>query len=483
MVGWYAYNSNPAPASSFFLDNTPSQAILGNSLTMFFSIDAKNIISFVIHVSHHNDGQAGELELQLDSANLDPRGGQLRVQDDPANYVGATDSRDTFIWNNGQGTFRFKWGASSSDGAVLSPIVVVGNSKATCFQPRVISRQNVTNWKVIYWNTQTNSFQTVNLGWDETPSICTYDCRNSCFLHSDCVSCATDTTCTWCESSKRCLQNIDADVATCNEKYVDSCPCRFSNSSCTECLSNPTQCGWCCNAEGPTCLEGNLGGPTNGATCGSWNAQTCPTGGCNPPCLRGSCVCGKCECPRTFGGDDCSLIEGCDGIIGSEKVVDVCGECGGDGTKCLGCDGIPFGKTYDICGVCGGDGSTCWSRCPFRDCSRCNSAEDCLWCGNKGNGDGQCIQTTGDVTCAAPFEPVLDCSSFQIGVAEAVGLSVGIIVLIVGLVVLCLVLSGVGGKLGYDYMIKHRQGMASAQTNPLYNNDGREGTNPMYEEK
>jgi len=52
---------------------------------------------------------------------------------------------------------------------------------------------------------------------------------------------------------------------------------------------------------------------------------------------------------------------GCDGVIGSKKVLDVCGVCGGDNTTCLsGCDKKPrSNKILDACGVCGGDGRTC----------------------------------------------------------------------------------------------------------------------------
>jgi hypothetical protein len=46
------------------------------------------------------------------------------------------------------------------------------------------------------------------------------------------------------------------------------------------------------------------------------------------------------------------------------KKIDICGICGGNGTSCIGCDGIPFGKIYDACGICGGDGSTCYNPCP-----------------------------------------------------------------------------------------------------------------------
>jgi hypothetical protein len=44
------------------------------------------------------------------------------------------------------------------------------------------------------------------------------------------------------------------------------------------------------------------------------------------------------------------------GITTFNPMVDVCGECGGDGTECLGCDGVPFSNlVVDQCGECDGD--------------------------------------------------------------------------------------------------------------------------------
>ena len=41
-------------------------------------------------------------------------------------------------------------------------------------------------------------------------------------------------------------------------------------------------------------------------------------------------------------------------------VPDACGLCAGNGSTCMGCDGVPnSGLKLDVCGVCGGDGSTC----------------------------------------------------------------------------------------------------------------------------
>ena len=38
------------------------------------------------------------------------------------------------------------------------------------------------------------------------------------------------------------------------------------------------------------------------------------------------------------------------------SVVDACGVCGGNGSSCAGCDGVPNSHaTIDTCGVCGGD--------------------------------------------------------------------------------------------------------------------------------
>ena len=39
---------------------------------------------------------------------------------------------------------------------------------------------------------------------------------------------------------------------------------------------------------------------------------------------------------------------------------DKCGQCGGDSTRCMGCDDTPFsGRVNDLCGQCDGDGSSC----------------------------------------------------------------------------------------------------------------------------
>jgi len=80
-------------------------------------------------------------------------------------------------------------------------------------------------------------------------------------------------------------------------------------------------------------------------------------------------ACGVC-------GGDGSTCMGCDGVANSGNELDLCGVCGGTGSfdkcgkclpagdvfrnqSCMGCDGVAnSGKKLDACGVCGGDGST-----------------------------------------------------------------------------------------------------------------------------
>jgi hypothetical protein len=64
-------------------------------------------------------------------------------------------------------------------------------------------------------------------------------------------------------------------------------------------------------------------------------------------------VCGVCA----GNGSTCA---DCDGVPNGPNPPDVCGVCGGNGTSCLDCNGCPNGPDrIDACNVCGGDNSTC----------------------------------------------------------------------------------------------------------------------------
>eukprot|EP01135_Chromosphaera_perkinsii_P009019 Nk52_evm37s1569 gene=Nk52_evmTU37s1569 len=93
-------------------------------------------------------------------------------------------------------------------------------------------------------------------------------------------------------------------------------------------------------------------------------------------------VCGVC------GGDGTSCL-GCDGIPNSGKVVDACGECGGDGDSCIGCDGIPnSGNIVDACGVCGGDGTLCIGCDGVANSNK--KVDECGVCGGNGRSCKTC---------------------------------------------------------------------------------------------
>ena len=159
-------------------------------------------------------------------------------------------------------------------------------------------------------------------------------------------------------------------------------------SSCDTCNDHPSNaCGWCCSTQ--KCVAGNNAGPLVG-TCDTWQRDNC---GCAHTCENGGqCTCGHCDCLPGFGGPDCTSKYNCTGglVPAGQPVAlfDVCNECNGNGTTCLGCDNVPYGKKLDVCGECGGDGSSCFSVCNYADCDSCSITELCVWCKDTGT----CVQ-------------------------------------------------------------------------------------------
>jgi len=100
----------------------------------------------------------------------------------------------------------------------------------------------------------------------------------------------------------------------------------------------------------------------------------------NPSIHLARCTVGVC------GGDGSSCI-GCDGVINSGASVDACGECNGT-NACLGCDGVAMsGAAVDVCGVCAGDNSSC-TGCDGVARPGGGLEEDS--CGNCGGTDSSC---------------------------------------------------------------------------------------------
>jgi hypothetical protein len=67
-------------------------------------------------------------------------------------------------------------------------------------------------------------------------------------------------------------------------------------------------------------------------------------------------LCGYCGVP---GDKFWNVCVGCDGLVGTGLVYDLCGVCGGANECVSDCDTKPFGQRRDVCGECGGNGTTC----------------------------------------------------------------------------------------------------------------------------
>ena len=218
--------------------------------------------------------------------------------------------------------------------------------------------------------------------------------------------------------------------------------------------------------------------------------------GCGP---AGTCECGKCKCDIGRTGTTCDLYLGCDGVTYTTPAqlpqLDACGVCNGTNSTCLGCDGIPFGLQLDHCGVCGGDGRSCMDGCGYNsDCQTCIKDDKCQWCysaqfcadkvhvyecpdNNYVTTADRCVQSK-NIT----FWPFFNCFLvLGLTVAQASGVGAGVIAAIAIGGAAFAGAAIFGGKKGYDAYKKHRNNMSGAQSNPMYNDSGRSGQNPMYE--
>jgi len=89
---------------------------------------------------------------------------------------------------------------------------------------------------------------------------------------------------------------------------------------------------------------------------------------------------------------------------------------------------------------------------------------------------------TGCTGCSADVGCVNCPGSFGTVVAVAASIGAGIIAAIVIAIVVAVVLGIIGGKKGYDVWMKYNQNLDAAQENPLYNDNGLSGVNPLAED-
>lgn len=405
---------------------------------------------------------------------------------------GADDFQDTFAYSSGQGDISLKWGASTSDGMILSPLLVAGLNQGICFTISVVASTNIDKLQLIFPSSNDPTSATLQTQSFSLPSqdpflLCVYDCTKLCFLFNECTGCAANPNCTWCDSTQQCLQSSVAK--NCSVSYSNNeCPCSDYSASCAKC-SESANCGWCCENGGAsgTCIPASTGATNCTGSQSQWVNRQC-TGTCVPACSRGACVCGVCQCPSQWTGPTCDWPIGCNGVINSTEKYDQCGICGGNNTACAGCDGVPnSGLQYDACGVCGGNGAECFNLCSATDCVSCAStAEYCQWCYSSASGNsasGTCV-SRGNCTTATGDPTSLRCQNkVSTVVAVAASIGAGILAAIIIAIIICLALSAAAGTKAYQVYMSKKRMMGEAQTNPMYVESKNTGTNPMFEDR
>ncbi len=190
-----------------------------------------------------------------------------------------------------------------------------------------------------------------------------------------CVQCPT-VNCSEVCSSPQCSYGYIPTEDLCNCVLCDV------QSECSYGTTRDPVSGCGCVPCTTECTQGEIVS-TDGCGCVPYNVTVPPSS--PQECPEGFDLCGVCG----GSGDTCI---GCDGAVGTEKWVDpckvvcgdgstcptclndncavctmdvdICGVCGGNGSGCVGCDGLPPTLTrpqtkYDQCGVCGGNGTSC----------------------------------------------------------------------------------------------------------------------------
>jgi len=120
-------------------------------------------------------------------------------------------------------------------------------------------------------------------------------------------------------------------------------------------------------------------------------------------------------------------------------IVDLCGVCGGNGTLCLGCDGLPYPDStplkFDQCGVCGGNNDSCIgcdgvvNGAQLDACGICNGTNTtCVGCDGLAN-SGKVVDNCG--VCGGNNQCQVTGAIVGLATVATVGIVAGIIAIII----------------------------------------------------
>nr|BAJ99779.1 predicted protein [Hordeum vulgare subsp. vulgare] len=464
------------------------------AMTIAFVQDSGN--SFYLQIVN-SAASGGSVDLSLAYNGPVDSNMLVRIQNNPS---------DSYLWDGKTGRFQWTW-TSGTTGVVIGPINAIIALTQFSFTFTINSATGVSTANIVGNNNVVKSYtissaptftlsriscqcgsgvdgddpilKECEYSGSSTP-CCTPDCHyklnnNLCQLPTD--NCTGPSYCTGKSATCPPLQIVSA--CNCTFPYYGYGCTQVRCDKLTDCGSCNTysQCSYCCSGTSSYC--------TASSSCSTKYPSNCPV--C-PACANGTCQCGSCVCDPGYGGTNCDLIVDCTGNPvpqgDTPKKIDICGVCGGNGTSCIGCDGIPFGLKYDNCGICGGDGSSCYNPCPGSTCQECTASDICGWCPT----DSKCYPKTNNGACGDKLLTAdqgklgISICDAQISTAAIVGAALGtaaIVGIAVGGAALA-VIGVVGGKKGYDAYMKHKTNMSGAQSNPMYNDTGRTGNNPFY---
>jgi len=168
--------------------------------------------------------------------------------------------------------------------------------------------------------------------------------------------------------------------------------------------------------------------------------------------------------------------------------VDICGTCGGNGSSCLGCDGLPYipplpTLKFDICGVCGGNNESCLdclgqpippggNGTAYDVCGVCGGDNStCLGCDGIPN-SGLVYSNCNPRVCGGP-----PCSNFTAAIVALASIAVvGIVAAIIAVILLC----GAGAAMATaDAELIEKE--TNLHDNPLYEEAKRKFDNPLWQ--
>jgi hypothetical protein len=368
-------------------------------------------------------------------------------------------------------------------------------------------------------------------------------CKGTCICPSTCANgnvCQTGSCtvgvagsgCTYtpvvCNDNNLCTQDLCNPTTGC---YYPTLPCNtppdicHTTAACVPslgCQYPPVNCVSTSPCYSSTCVVAAGGCVNTTLPCNHclYPPVTCPTLNCfNNKCngTNGQCQATPINCDD---GNNCT-VDSCD--LNTGQCTHTLVQCTDNGNKCVhsscdpikGCQYTPFNNSVDcndnnVCTIdtcdpavgcvhtnisCTSNNTCITAVCdPVAGCL--HSPFNCLSVPRIAKFIGNCYQAICNASSGCLLVQVPGTIIYTCGVCNGnngcknlvqlpsnVPLAIAggsLAAIVVGAVILFIAIAAFGGKKGYDIWLAHRNNMSGASTNPLYNDSGMTGRNPMY---